>query len=58
MSKLVVTLLVCVLMVGAAVYVVGKKVAPASVTKSNNLNTTISGSTVSSTDGSITVTAP
>ena len=58
MTKLVVTLLVCVLLAGVALYVGGNRVAPAAVTKSGNLSTSVTGSSVNATTGTFTGTAP
>jgi hypothetical protein len=58
MTKLVVTLLVCVLLAGAALYVGGKNVAPAVVTKSGNVNTSVINAKVDAATGAVTATAP
>ncbi|MDQ0896207.1 MULTISPECIES: hypothetical protein [unclassified Paenibacillus] len=58
MTKLVVTLLVCALLAGVGLYVGGTRVAPAAVTKSGNINTSVTGATVNTTTGVATATAP
>ncbi|CAG7651330.1 hypothetical protein ACFQI7_27435 [Paenibacillus allorhizosphaerae] len=58
MTKLVVTLLVCVLLAGAGLYVGGTKIAPAAVTKSTNVNTSVTGASVNEATGVFTGTAP
>ncbi|MDQ0896208.1 MULTISPECIES: hypothetical protein [unclassified Paenibacillus] len=58
MTKLVVTLLVCALLAGVALYVGGTRVAPAAVTKSGGINTAVTGSSVNATTGTFTGTAP
>jgi hypothetical protein len=58
MTKLVVTLLVCVLLAGAALYVGGKNVAPAVSTKSGNVNTSLTVASVNATTGAVTATSP
>lgn len=58
MTKLIVTLLVCALLAGGALYVGGTKVAPAAVTKSGGINTSVTGTSVNATTGTFTGTAP
>ncbi|CAG7651335.1 hypothetical protein PAECIP111802_04937 [Paenibacillus allorhizosphaerae] len=58
MTKLVVTLLVCVLLAGAGLYVGGTKIAPAAVDKSGKINTSVTGANVNESTGAVTVTSP
>jgi len=58
MSKLIVTICLAVLLAGAALYVGGKQVAPGVVTKGTSINTALTSTTVNTTTGAATVTAP
>lgn len=58
MGKLVVACLLTVLLGGAAMFISGKKIAPAISTKGTSLNTSITTATVSQTDGTVAATAP
>jgi hypothetical protein len=58
MGKLLVAIVFTVLLVGVLLYMGNTKVAPAVVTKSTGINTSITGATVNTTTGVATGTAP
>jgi hypothetical protein len=58
MGKLVIACLLAVILGGAAMFLAGTRVAPAVAQKGTNLNTSITGATVSQTTGAVTSTAP
>ncbi|WP_187385789.1 hypothetical protein [Gorillibacterium timonense] len=58
MAKLIVTICLTVLLAGAALYVGGKQVAPGVVTKGGTINTALTTTTVNTTTGNVTLSAP
>jgi hypothetical protein len=58
MGKLLVAIVFTVLLVGVLLYMGNTKVAPAVVTKSTSINTSITGESVSTTTGIATGIAP
>lgn len=58
MAKLIVTICLTVLLTGAALYVGGKQVAPGVAAKGGAINTTLTTTTVNTTSGAATLTAP
>ena len=50
--------MLAVLLIGSSIYLVGTKINPSVVTKSDSISTTVSTATVNKTTGVVTVTAP